>query len=58
MGYRTTPKSYYELFVEPNLRDYLEQPDDIRLAFNASVTAFQLRDITYFFYKKNDPSRI
>jgi hypothetical protein len=58
MGYRTTPKSYYDLFVEPNLRDYLQQPDDVRLAFNASVTAFQLRDIMYYFYKKNDPSKI
>lgn len=58
MGYRTTPKSYYELFVEPNFRDYLQQPDDVRLAFNASLTAFQLRDITYFFYKKNAPSKI
>jgi hypothetical protein len=58
MGYKTTPRSYYELFVEPNLRDYLERPDDVRLAFNASLTAFQLRDITYFFYEKNEPSKI
>jgi hypothetical protein len=31
---------------------------DFRLAFNASVTAFQLRDIAYNFYKKNEHLKI
>jgi hypothetical protein len=57
-GSRTTPRTYYEHFVRANLYDYLERPDDIRLAFNASVTAFQMRDIAYCFYEKNEPSKI
>ena len=55
---RTTPRSFYALFVAPNFYDYLDDPTDIRRGFNASVSAFQLADIMYAFYKKNDPSKI
>src|SRR5690348_10767859 len=40
----TTPQSFYEAFVVPNLEDYLSEADDIRKGFNASVSAFQLAD--------------
>lgn len=52
---RTTPHSYYELFVRPNFWDYLETPDDARLGFNAAVSAFQLADVFHAFYTREDP---
>jgi hypothetical protein len=55
---RTTPRSYYEHFVVPSLEDYLEQPDDVRLGFNASVPAFHLADIMFSFYKGRGRSRM
>jgi hypothetical protein len=55
---RTTPQSYYELFVVANFEDYLRSPDDIRLGFNASVPAFQLADVMWTFYNDEDPSQI
>jgi hypothetical protein len=54
---RTTPISFYKWFVVPNLED-LDKPDDIRRGFNATIPAFQLADIMYFFYKRNDPSKV
>ena len=54
----TTPLSYYDLFVVPNLRDYLNEPHDVRRGVNASISAFQLADIMYAFYRKNDPSKL
>lgn len=51
---RTTPYSFYELFVEPNLADYLCDPGDVRLAFNAVLPAFQLADVFYAFYEEHD----
>jgi hypothetical protein len=56
---RTTPHSFYEQFVVPNLDDYLKQPDDVRLGFNASVSAFQLADIMFCFYEHHrDRSKV
>ena len=49
---RTTPHSYYKLFVVPIFEDYLRAADDIRLGFNASVPAFQLADVMHTFYSK------
>jgi hypothetical protein len=54
----TTPNSYYELFVVPNLEDYLKEPDNIRLGFNACVSAYQLGDIVYAYWTRHDPSKI
>ena len=56
MSRRTTPCSYYRYFVEPNFQDYLQSPDDVRLGFNASLTAFQLAEVMFWFYKRNDPA--
>jgi hypothetical protein len=56
MNRRTTPGFYYQHFVEPNFQDYLQSPGDVRLGFNASLTAFQLAEIMYWFYKRNDPA--
>jgi hypothetical protein len=55
MSRRTTPRSYYQHFVKPNFQDYLQSPDDVRLGFNASLTAFQLAEVMYWFYKRNNP---
>ena len=54
----TTPRSYYEEFVQPNFQEYLQDPDNIRRAFNASVPAFQLADVMYKFYSEEDTSKI
>lgn len=53
---RTTPRSFYELFVIPNMEDYRGQPDDVRLGFNAALSAFQLADIFYAFYQRERPA--
>lgn len=53
---RTTPRSFYELFVVPNMEDYRSQPDDVRLGFNAALSAFQLADIFYAFYQRERPA--
>jgi len=55
---RTTPWSFYELFVLPNLGDFLDEPTSIRKSVNAAVSAFQLADIMYKFYEQNDPKQI
>jgi hypothetical protein len=54
---RTTPRVYYNLFVAPNLYDYLDAPS-INRAYNASATASFLADVMYAFYKRNDTSKI
>jgi hypothetical protein len=55
MSYRTTPRLFFKFFVEPNYSDFLAQPDDVRLGFNASLSAFQQTDIFYQFYRRHDP---
>jgi hypothetical protein len=55
---RTTPRSFYELFVLPNYCDYKERSDDARLGFNAAVSAFQLADVFHAFYSCADPSMV
>jgi len=55
---RTTPRSFYELFVRPNYWDFQEVPDDARRAFNAAVSAFQLADVFYNFYSREKPSAV
>jgi hypothetical protein len=57
-GVRTTPRSFYDKFVLPNLEDYLVDAHDIRRGFNASVSAFQLADVMFNFYTRNDRSKI
>jgi len=55
---RTTPRSFYLEFVQPNYQDYLQSPENVRRGINACVSAFQLADIMYAFYKQNDPSKL
>jgi hypothetical protein len=55
---RTTPHAFFEYFVEENYCDFCECVTDIRLGFNASVTAFQMADVYWEFYKKHDPSKV
>ena len=55
---RTTPRSYYEEFVQPNFEEYMDDPADIRRGFNASLPAFQLADVMYTFYQDEDAAKI
>lgn len=54
----TTPAMYYWYFVVPNLDDLRQCPRDVRLAFNAAVSAFHLSDVFLEYYKERDPSRL
>jgi hypothetical protein len=54
----TTPWAFYDFFVYPNYAEFLDKPNDIRRAFNASLSAFQQADIFYSYYKRHDPSAI
>ncbi|MBV5270845.1 MAG: hypothetical protein JZU55_14290 [Afipia sp.] len=58
MAVQTTPRLFYDFFVRPNFDDFLAHPDDIRLGFNASVSAFQQADIFYAFYRRHDAKQI
>lgn len=55
---KTTPNSYFELFVQPNYRDFLDSRDDARLGFNASVPAYQLADVFYFYHERKDQAAL
>ena len=48
----------FEYFVKPNYEEFAERADDIRLGFNASVTAFHQADIFLAYYRKRKPSRV
>ncbi len=52
----TTPRLYFDFFVRPNLWDFMERPSDIRLGFNAAVSAFQQADVFYEYYGLRNPS--
>lgn len=53
---RTTPHSFYELFVFPNYEDYLDQPGNVRRGFNAALSAFQMADIFLNYYSRENPT--
>lgn len=55
---QTDPWSYLHDFVEPNLEDFAQRPNEIHLAFNACVPAFQLSDVFYRHSLLNFPHRI
>jgi len=55
---RTTPASYYWNFVVPNLEDLRENPRDLRLAFNAAISAFHMSDVFFKYYERHDPARL
>jgi len=43
----TTPEHYYAAFVVPNWQDFLLSPADVRLGFNAAVSAFHMSDVLW-----------
>ena len=52
---KTTPYSFYELFVYPNYEDYVKLPGNVRLGFNAALSAFQMTDIFLNYYQRENP---
>jgi hypothetical protein len=50
-----TPWEYYDEFVNPNFHDFENARGDLRMAFNAAVSAFQLGDHFYRYFRRNDP---
>lgn len=55
---RTTPSSFFSVFVEPDYWDYRNCPDDVRLGFNSAVSAFQLADIFHAYYSHSAPQNL
>ena len=55
---KMTPDDFYELFVICNYEDYRLNPGDIRLAFNAAVSASHLADHYFKYNKKYDLSKV
>ena len=53
----TTPAMYYLYFVQPNYVDFQKSPSDVRLGFNAAISAFHMSDVFYEFYKMKNPAR-
>jgi len=55
---QTTPRLFYEFFVLPNYEDFSRKPQDVRLGFNACLSAFQQADVFYNYCTRRDPERI
>lgn len=53
-----TPEEYYEAFVCGNLYDCEDQPNDVRRAFNAAVSASQLADTYFTFHSRHNAARV
>ncbi len=54
----TTPAMYYWYFIEPNYRDLCERANDVRLGFNAAISAFHMSDVFLLYYARRDPKRV
>lgn len=55
---RMNPDDFFRSFVLGNYSDFLDQPDNVRRGINASVSAFHMADQYYYYYKRNEPTRI
>ena len=53
-----TPDQYYEAFVIGNYEDYKNNPGCLRRAFNAAVSASQMVDHYFQYYRRHNPSKI
>jgi hypothetical protein len=55
---KTTPRFFFENFVQENYNDSEQHPESIRYAFNAAISAAHLADHYWEYYKKYDPSKM
>jgi hypothetical protein len=53
-----TPKEWFEQIVEPNYREYMQQPDDERRAFNAILAIHHFWDRVYQYWHRTDPTKL
>lgn len=53
-----TPQLYYEAFAMGNYEDFKANPNNIRCAFNAAISASHLADHYFTYYKKNESQRV
>jgi hypothetical protein len=53
-----TPTVFFESFVEPNCDDFGSHPSDLRLGFNAAVSAAHFSDHYFEFFKEHNPARV
>ncbi|PTU32126.1 hypothetical protein [Stenotrophobium rhamnosiphilum] len=53
-----TPEQFFESFVVGNLEDCIDQPGDIRRAFNASVSASHLADHYFLHSQRHQPDLV
>ena len=52
------PYDFYSAFVEGNYCDFCNDPGNVRKGINAAVSAFHMADQYFYYYEKNDPSKI
>lgn len=53
-----TPYQFFEIFVEGNYEDCYQNPGCVRRAFNAAVSASQLADHYFNYFKVHDLSKV
>lgn len=53
-----TPENFLEAFVEFNHIDCLQEPGDIRRAFNAAVSASHLADQYFTYHQRHNPGKV
>ena len=58
MGISMKPYQFYEMFVLGNYSDFKDQPDCIRRAFNAVVSASHMADHYFNYYKDKDIAKV
>lgn len=53
-----TPYEFMAAFVEGNYDDFVERPECIRRAFNASVSASHMADHYFTYMRKHEPAKV
>ena len=55
---KTTPEYFFSYFVLGNYSEFKLYPGDVRIAFNAVLSAAHMADHYFYFYKKNNPNKV
>ena len=58
MSIAMTPDQYFEAFVQGNYDDYIDNQNCVRRAFNAAISASQMADHWFEYYKRHNPSKV
>lgn len=55
---KTTPEYFFNNFVMGNYCDFKKNPAEVRLGFNAVVSASHIADHYFYFNKKHNPNKV